>query len=276
MDGYVVAVYVVCDDLLKVIGVGDDPQAIMSNAEVMAFAIIAAKLFSGHHKRARWACKQLRYFPKILSNSRLNRRIHQIPWSVWETVFQILALAFKQRADHCEYAVDSFPISCCQKNRIDRRHLFKGRQYIGWSASKHKYFCGIRAHMIVTVGRDEPVELLFRPGSESDLSALWEMELELPEGSLLYADGAYTCFDLEDILKEDEMIYLLPKRGSSVRKRIRSREYEAQISSRRQIVETAFSCITDLFPRNIRARTEMGFMLKLMSAILAYSFSFIG
>ena len=275
MDGYAVTVYVVCDEILRLIGISDHHQAVMSNAEVMAFAIIAAKLFSGHHRRARWICKQLGYFPKVLSNSRLNRRIHQISWPIWEVVFRILALAFKQQSEQHEYAVDSFPISCCQKNRIDKRHLFKGWQYIGWSASKRKYFCGIRAHMIVSVSRGEPVELLFRPGSESDVKVLWEMDLELPAGSLLYADGAYTCFDLEDILEEDEMIDLLPKRGRSIQRRLRPQEDETRISSRRQIVETAFSCITDLFPRNIRARTEAGFMIKLMSAVLAYSFSFV-
>jgi Transposase DDE domain len=173
MDGYAVTVYVVCDDILRLIGVSDNHQAVMSNAEVMAFTIIAAKLFSGHHRRARWVCKQLGYFPEILSNSRLNRRIHQIPWPIWEAVFRTLALAFKQQNEQQEYAVDSFPISRCQKNRIDKRHLFRGWQYIGWSASKRKYFCGIRAHMIVTVSRGEPVELLFRPGSESDIKVLW-------------------------------------------------------------------------------------------------------
>jgi len=247
MDVYVVTVYVVCDDLLKTIGVTDDPQAIMSNGEVMAFAIIAAKLFSGHHKRARWVCKQMGCFPNILSNSRLNRRIHQIPWSIWEVIFRILAGAFKRRAEEHEYAVDSFPISCCQKSRIDKRHLFKGRQYIGWAASKRKYFCGIRAHMVVTAGRGEPVELIFQPGSKSDVNVLWKMQLDLPPGSLLYADGA--CFDLEDILEEDEMIHLLAKRGSSIRKRIRTQEAEAQISSRSAALQTCFPGTYELEPR---------------------------
>jgi len=136
MDLYAVTVYVICDDILKTMRVNDHPQAIMSSGEVMAFAIIAAKLFSGHQKRARWACKQMGYFPNILSYSRLNRRIHQIPWSIWEAVFRVLALAFKEQGEAYEYAVDSFPISCCQKSRMDRRRLFKGREYISWAASK--------------------------------------------------------------------------------------------------------------------------------------------
>jgi len=48
MDLYAVTVYVICDDILKIMRVNDHPQAIMSSGQVMAFAIIAAKLFSGH------------------------------------------------------------------------------------------------------------------------------------------------------------------------------------------------------------------------------------
>jgi hypothetical protein len=68
---------------------------------------------------------------------------------------------------------------------------------------------------------------------------------------------------------------LLAKRGSSIQHRIRPQEEQAKISSRRQIVETAFSCITDLLPRYLRARTNWGFILKVFSAILAYSMGFI-
>jgi len=73
----------------------------------------------------------------------------------------------------------------------------------------------------------------------------------------------------------DEEILLLAKRRKSMRKRLRSHEKEKQISSRRQIVETAFSCITNLLPRCVRAVSEQGFILRILSAILAYSFSFV-
>ena len=90
----------------------------------------------------------------------------------------------------------------------------------------------------------------------------------------MQADGAYNCFDLEDTLK-DEKIYLFAKRGYKAKKRVRSSEEERSISSKRQIVETAFSRITSLFPRNIKARTEKGFLTKVFCFVLAYSASFI-
>lgn len=100
------------------------------------------------------------------------------------------------------------------------------------------------------------------------------MELDIPPDSLLYADGGYNCFDLEDLLQE-EKIQLIAKRGSKAKNRVRSLLNEAEISSKRQIVETAFSAIVNQFPRYIRCRTEKGFLIKIFCFILSYSVSFL-
>ncbi len=100
------------------------------------------------------------------------------------------------------------------------------------------------------------------------------MELDIPQDATIYADGAYNCFDLEDILK-DEGIRLLAKRGVRAKQRLRTQAEEKQLSSRRQIVETAFSSLSSLLPRYIKARTEAGFLIKVMCSVLAYSVSFI-
>lgn len=273
METFVTTVYVISYEVLKFLGIEEDPQVHMSNAEVITFAILAAKYFSSNYKMTRYLCKRLRFFPTILSNSRLNRRIHRIPWMCWNAVFRFLALIFKETSKIHDFAVDSFPVACCQKNRIDKRKIFLERRYLGYAASKKRYFCGIKVHMIVT-GDGKPVEVYFRPGSESDVSVLWQMELEIPPESKLYADGGCNSFELEDIL-QDERIILLAKRGSRAKNRVRTPREEKEISSRRQIVETAFSCITSLLPRNLKVRTERGFLIKVLCTILAYSCSFI-
>jgi len=72
-----------------------------------------------------------------------------------------------------------------------------------------------------------------------------------------------------------EGILFLAKRGSKAKNRLGNREEEKAISSKRQIVETAFSSITNLFPRYIKSRTESGFMVKVLCLIVAYSASFL-
>lgn len=272
MENYATTIYVISDEVLSILGHQDDPQSQMSNAEVITFAIVTAKYFYSNYKMARYLCKKLNLFPKILSNSRLNRRIHQIPWTVWNAIFRFLTLLFKQTTEDKDFIVDSFPIASCQKNRIDKRKIFQERCYLGYAASKKRYFCGIKVHMVVT-SDGKPMEVHFRPGSESDIKVLWKMELDIPPDSKLYADGAYNCFDLEDILKE-EQITLLAKRGCKTKNRTRTSIEERKISSNRQMIETAFSGIANLLPRYLRACTEQGFLIKVFCTVLAYSISF--
>jgi hypothetical protein len=194
METYAITVYIISEKVLNILGIKDDLQSQMSNAEIVTFSLIAVKFFSGNYKMAQYICKKLRLFKNILSHSRLNRRIHHIPLICWHAIFRFLALIFKQTTDKQEFAVDSFPVACCQKNRIDKRKIFLQRQYLGYAPSKKRYFCGIKVHRIVTYD-GKPVEVVFRPGSESDLNVLWQIELDIPIDSKLYADGAYNCFE---------------------------------------------------------------------------------
>lgn len=273
MEMYTITVYVITEEVLRILNIHDDPQSMMSNAEVITFAIIAAKFFSGNYKMARYMCQKLRLFSKILSVSRLNRRIHRITWNCWYALFRFLSLLAKQSEDTCYFAVDSFPVSYCQKNRIDKRKCFLKPGYLGFSDSKKRYFCGIKVHMVVT-NKGRPIEVHLRPGAESDIGVLWTMELDIPSQAILYADGAYNCFELEDLLQSDG-IQLIAKRGSKTKNRVRSSEEERQISSKRQIIETAFSSIINQFPRYIKSRTEHGFLIKIFCFILSYSTSFL-
>lgn len=120
MEMYATTVYVIADEVLQILNEKDDPLSKMSNAEVITFAIVSAKFFSGNHKFTRHLCKKLGLFSEMLSNSRLNRRIRSISWSIWDAVFRFLSFLSKNAKDTCYFAVDSFnrqkkeiPKSCC-------------------------------------------------------------------------------------------------------------------------------------------------------------------
>ncbi len=85
METYATTVYVSSEEILRILGIKDDPQSQMPNAEVITFAILSAKYFSCNYKMSRYLCKRLRLFRAILNNSRLNRRIHKIPWTLIAT-----------------------------------------------------------------------------------------------------------------------------------------------------------------------------------------------
>jgi hypothetical protein len=85
MDIRIVAVFCLCDDMLKAINHKDDPQCRMTDVEVMTTAIIAALDYGGNLEKARRMLKREGYIPDMLSKSRFNRCWHAnahlfLPW----------------------------------------------------------------------------------------------------------------------------------------------------------------------------------------------------
>ena len=73
METYAITAYVISEQTLSILSIQDDPQSRMSNAEVITFAIVTARFFSGNYKMARYMCRKIGLFSEILSNSRLIR-----------------------------------------------------------------------------------------------------------------------------------------------------------------------------------------------------------
>ena len=123
MDVKMIFLFCLCDEFLKAVSYHDDAQCQMSSAEIMTFAIATALFFQGNYRRGRLIFITQNYFRKILSLSRLNRRIHGIPSHLWHQILLICRYIFSD--PHCqEYIVDSFPVPVCQNCRILRCKLF--------------------------------------------------------------------------------------------------------------------------------------------------------
>ena len=96
--------------------------------------------------------------------------------------------------------------------------------------------------------------------------------MNLPKGSLLLGDRAYTNYSFEQILKATKGVQLLAKRKSNHKQQHTSEE-ENLIKKYRNRIETVFSSITSRMPRQIKAKTEQGFCLKVLFLVLAYMMS---
>jgi hypothetical protein len=75
----------------------------------------------------------------------------------------------------------------------------KKKSFRCYIPSKRRYFYGLRIHLVVT-GAGEPVEFSLAAGSESEVTIFKELELDLPRGSIIYAEKSYTAYDYEDLL----------------------------------------------------------------------------
>ena len=106
-------------------------------------------------------------------------------------------------------------------------------------------------------------------GSEADITVFKELELDLPEGSIICADKAYTDYDYEDLLEEVGLHLKAQRKKNSKRPMAAWEEFLGKPI--RQYIETVFSGLTSLFARKIHAVTPRGFELKIVWFLLAFS-----
>jgi transposase len=263
----IITLYCVCDDYLKQIGHFDDVQVQMTTAEVMTTALVATWFFHGNQREARTFLKENGYIPRMLGESRFNRRVHRLSNAMWQGVLALLAHA--KPAD--TYIVDSCPMEACHLKRASRCRLYSdpGNAYYGYCAAKEEYFYGLKAHTVVTAS-GRPVEVLLLCGCCADLPGMKEMQLELPKGSTLYADKAYTDYKYEDMLKAERQITLLPIRKRNL-KRQHTEPVARQLSKTRKRIETTFSQIAAKLARRIHAVTAACFESKILATFVAYA-----
>lgn len=270
MDTIIVAVFAICDDILRAMRHQDDVRSQMSNAEVMTTAIVAMLYFSGNFEKSRIFLKEMGYIPSMLSKSRFNRRVHQIK-PMFLSVFCILAETWKEWNENTIYAIDTFPVPVCDNYRIPRCKIYQEEAYRGYVASKKQYYYGIKLHLMVTEA-GQPVELFLTPASLSDVSGLQFFDFDMPEGSIVYADRGYNHYVIEDVLAEAGITF------QPMRKKNSKRKFPPWIAylqhAYRKIVETTGSLLNQLFPKCIHAVTAVGFELKIVLFVLALSFQF--
>jgi len=269
MEMQIITIFCICDEIFKQQGFNDDPQCRMSSAEVITTVIVASCYFGGNHEQARHFLKEHGYIPSMLSKSQLNRRFHMLGEDALSTIFSVISKYFKTTNTNNEFAVDSFPVKVCENIRIKRCKIYHTEEYRGYMSGKKQYFYGLRVHMITST-TGEPIEFVLAPGSNNDVKILKQMNLDLPKNSTLYADKAYNDYTHEDLAKEAAGIHIIADRKKNSRRPMEAcLKYIHGIL--RKPIETAFSCITRLFPKSIHAVTAKGFELKVGAFILAYA-----
>jgi len=268
MDNEIIAIYCLCDDILKAIHHQSDPQQQMTDAEVMTTAIVAVMYFGGNFEKARKLLSEPRYIPQMLSRSRFNRRLHRLE-PMLLILFETLGVTWKDSNTDSIYSIDSFPIPVCDNIRISRSKIYKGEEYRGYQASKRRYFYGIKIHMMVTES-GEPVEFFLSTGSFADVRGLKGFLFDIPEGSTIYVDKAYNDYEIEDILLEAGGIKLSAMRKDNSKRPVPGYVQFIQ-NCKRKVIETSGSLLSQLLPKSIHAVTSKGFELKVMLFVIALS-----
>jgi hypothetical protein len=262
------ALYCIVDDLLKAAGHGDDARRALTDAEVLTTALLAAHCFGGNVEHARRFMRESGLMPRMLSRSRLCRRLHAVADLAYR-LFHQLGAALKEMSVSAKYLLDSFPVATCDNIRISRSRLIRGEQWRGRNAARRRYFYGVKVQ-VVTTEEGVPVEFAFLPGSASDVRGLGVLPLALPAGSELFMDSGYTDYAAEDAAREqDGVTFSVQRKRGSRRWDDPWRAYYKQLMRKR--IETVFSQITAMFPRHIHATSFRGFLLKVSFFVIAFA-----
>src|SRR5215472_1623498 len=145
-DEWIVTVYVVLDDILRLLGHHTHPLAQTSDSEVLTVGVVAACQFQNHHERALCVLRAMGYLSGPLSISRFNRRFHALAHRL-SAALDLLAMVF---ATGEVFIIDSIPLPICRRARAGRCTKVRGREYYGYCAAKQERFFGWRLHLVVT------------------------------------------------------------------------------------------------------------------------------
>ena len=108
----------------------------------------------------------------------------------------------------------------------------------------------------MVTGAGEPVEFSIVAGSEADVRVFKELNLDLPEGSIICAEKAYTDYDYEDLLKGMGLHLKAQRKKNSKRPMPMWEEFLGKPI--RRYIETVFSQPSSFFPKKIHAVTPQG------------------
>lgn len=267
MTDYTIAIYCFMDDYLKISHPPTDVRRKTNDAEILTAALLSAQYFYGNQYSA---CQYMRQHHGMacIDKSTFNRHLHRLADTL-TSIFVALGQTLKELNVESRYLIDSFPVAVCHNIRIARCRLLQHEAYRGYNASKREYFYGFKVQVITTAD-GLPTDYVITAGSIHDNKALQSMQLTLPEGSEVYADSAYTNYELEDLHEACEHIRLLVERKSNS-KRPDSAALRFIKKYYRKRIETSFSQITAHFPGKIHAVTPQGFLLKIVLFLFAFT-----
>jgi hypothetical protein len=104
MHTQIITFYQVCDTYLTNKGFHDDPQAVMTTVEVLTTALVAAFFFANNLRLSRQALTESGLVPRMLSESRFNRRWHKITHADWQAILTLLSE---------QHPADTFVVDSC-------------------------------------------------------------------------------------------------------------------------------------------------------------------
>lgn len=259
----IVTVYVVIDDLLKLMNYQDDVRVKLSAAEILTVAVISAHQFQNHHERALGVLSGMGYIG-CFSVSRFNRRLHALSDILMEIVRTLSQLI----AEGAVYIIDAMPLPTCHWVRRDRCKKVHGRAYEGYCALRKERFFGFQPHLVCDA-HGIPVAFDILPAKGDELVPVQHLLAELPDGNRVVADKGYVS-QKDELISARAGVRLIPKYCKNMRGN--SQEDQQLIRQHRTTIETVNSQLEKMGIQRLHARSQLGFGLKIIASLVALIF----
>jgi IS5 family transposase len=263
-EHFIVTVYVTLEEICQQFLGQVKYKPKMTAAEILLVAIIAARYFNNNLERALLVLSQTGHIParRRLSISRYNRQLHR-HLDTFELCQSIL-LELGRYGD--AFVLDSMPVPVCKRKRARRCRKVNGRLFCGYCAAKEEKFFGWRLHLVCNP-EGLPVHFIMLPASLHDLTPIYELSYDLPQGAALYTDKAYNDADAEDLLASEGLRLIPIRRKNMKHQHDWADEYD--LRRYRKGIETVNSQLESMGINRLRARTNDGFFIKVQASLIA-------
>jgi hypothetical protein len=271
-EEFIIAVYCVVDDALKVLtsghrlrGRGFAPG--LSDAEVMAMEIIAeyqgidADKAIWQYFRRHWQG----WFPGLPGRSNFVRQSANL-WQYKQLIQAQLAIQLGALADDV-HLIDGLPMRLCCITYAPRCQSFQGSASYGYCAAKDEYFYGFRGHLNVSLN-GVITGFTVTPANGDERTALWEISQGIQ--GLLIGDKGYLSADLKRDLAASGIQLETPLRSNMPV--TRPPEWVQLEQRLRRLIETVNSQLSERFQfERIRCRDRWHLTSRVNRKILAHT-----
>jgi hypothetical protein len=273
LDSFLVSLYVLVDDWWKLEHSSEPSKAgrpaLLTDPEVITLAILAQwPRFRSERDFWRFAWAHLRpYFPKLCSQSQLNRRVRSVEPNLRD--FQRAVARTLCGVSELYHVLDTTLIPAMVRVRASRKGLFAGQATFGRSASKTEWVYGFKVALSVS---PEGVICAFGLAeAASDDRPIGDFLIIEDSHEAYMADKGFTGVQWERRWLDlyGALVAATPKDNS---KRAWAKTDRRWASGKRQIIEGVIDQLKDLFAlERHRAKTLGGLLARLAAKMAAYT-----
>ena len=273
LDTLATALYTTIDDLIAENPhwtpprpkVGITPK--LSDAELATLAVLQPLLgYNSEARFIRYAKTHLRaWFPYIPHRAGYNKRLRRSRLLLQHVTTHLARMTPSWWDD--VWLVDSTPIECGHSRQTQQRSDLAGWAAYGYTASHHRYFWGLRLHLIAAPS-GLPIAYALTPAAADERNTCLDMirhnRLTRP-GQTLIADKGYRRAEFEQQLHQAGITLIRPQLKTE-----KPRPYQQYLQPFRQTIESIIQTLKNQLGLDRHGgRTQPGVAARIIQRLLA-------